>query len=159
MIKQLVCATVLLLGATVLRADVFSFSYSGMGVSLTGTVTATETLPGMYTVTDIVGTRTGSGHTWAISDLPGGSFLYSDSWGSMGTFLLGLSGFSSGTDTLQFLGGLSVESGSAGASIGSFYLGSSVPVPEPATLLLLCTMGLGVWVLARKLPAKQTSSR
>ena len=54
MIKQLVCATVLLLGATVLRADVFSFSYSGMGVSLTGTVTATETPDAVTVIADTV---------------------------------------------------------------------------------------------------------
>src|SRR5258708_7897663 len=57
LLKHLMCTTVLLFGATALRADVFSFSYAGASVSASGTLTATALGLGAYTVTNITGIR------------------------------------------------------------------------------------------------------
>src|ERR1700730_7384851 len=80
-IKHLLCTTVLLFGATALRADVFSFSYAGAGVSAGGTLTAKSPGLGVYTVTSISGLRNGT----AISNSPlgGGAFTYNASTHSL----------------------------------------------------------------------------
>jgi PEP-CTERM motif-containing protein len=155
-----VCAAVLLFGATASRADQFSFSYSGAGVTASGTLTATAVGLGIYDVTDISGTRNGT----AISDsLAGGVFNYGSS-----TPLLTLTydfnvnsilGIPVPTlDTVSYANGSYQEqtvglTGTTTTKLSNFYIGH---VPEPSTLLLLFTMGLGFWVLARKLPAKKT---
>jgi hypothetical protein len=152
------------MGATALRADVFSFSYSG--VSALGNVTESATLMatatgilGSYTVTGILnGTRAVGGNSvnFNSSSLMAGSFTYGlPILSPLGSLKLSLAGL--GTDTLSFssLGGtesfglLSLKN-----SAGSFTM-SRASVPEAATLSLLLTMGLGVWVLARKMPAKK----
>jgi Na+/H+ antiporter NhaD/arsenite permease-like protein len=89
-LKKLVCTTVLLFGATALRANIFSFSYAGVGLSAAGTVTASAL---------------------AAKD----------------------------------------PKDPKDPKVTS--------VPEPSTLLLLFAMGLGVLVLARKLPSKTTPSQ
>jgi len=153
LIKQLLI-TVLLFGATVLRADVFSFSY---GSGVTGTVAASLS-GGVYTVTNI----SGSYHGIAFDGTPVGTgsnytLTYSGGHGSgeIG-FSLGILGIpfyivdfsNTGSYTESIFGLVPTDSGK------NFYIGR---VPEPTTLLLLFTMGLGVWVLARKLPAKKRS--
>ncbi len=165
MIQKLMCTAVLLMGATALRADVFSFSYSG--VSALGNVTESATLMatatgilGSYTVTGILnGIRSvngGNSVNFNSSSLMAGSFTYGlPLLSPLGSLKLSLTGL--GTDTLSFssLGGtesfglLSLKN-----SAGSFTM-SRASVPEAATLSLLLTMGLGVWVLARKMPAKK----
>ncbi|MBZ5623341.1 MAG: PEP-CTERM sorting domain-containing protein [Acidobacteriia bacterium] len=169
MIKQLLCATVFLLGATALRADVFSFTYTGtislLGttttVSETGTLTAnalSALTPDLYTITNISGTRTStSGKTtdaWTIFDPPGaGFFIYSSPSSNSGTIYFSLRGYSSNTDTVTFGSGTGTEIGPNLVTSGTFKI---TRVPEPAVLLLLLTMGLGVWVLARKLPSNKS---
>ncbi len=80
--KNLFCATVLVFGATALRADVFTFSYAGAGLSATGTITATKLALGVYEVTNITGTRTETGDgTQSITNslLGDGTFNYGSS--------------------------------------------------------------------------------
>jgi hypothetical protein len=162
MTKYLLCATVLLFGATALQADVFYFSYAGVGVSATGTLTASALGGGAYKVTDIGGLRNGT----AITDTPLtgnlGAFFYGSSPAlNAGAIMFGLHGLF-GTDTVAFLGGRYTEviaglplSSSGATTLQSF----AIRLPEPSTLLLLFAMGLGVLVLAQKLPFKGTSSR
>jgi hypothetical protein len=151
LVKKLLCTAVLLFGATALRADVFSFSYAGTffgnTVSATGTVIATATLPNIYTITGLSGIR--NGVSISAPSINKGSFIYSGS-SSVGSFNFLLNG--SGSDLLSFSGGLYTESGVTGTNIGNNF--SIRSVPEAATLSLLFTMGLGVWLLARKLPSK-----
>lgn len=147
LVKKLLCTAVLLFGATALRADVFSFSYSGTtlfgSTSVTGTVIATALLPNTYTITDLYGTRKGV----SVSDpgtLLNGSFIYSGSSSSgLFTFLSPSSSY-----TVAFNGGAYTENVIIGGN--NFTISR---VPEVATLSLLFTMGLGVWLLARKLPS------
>jgi hypothetical protein len=159
LIKKLLCTAVFLLSATALRADVFSFSYAGTffgnTASTTGTVTATAGSGGGYTITDLSGTRNGI----SISDpsTEKGSFTLIGS-SAFGSFNFLLNGSSSRIDNVLFAGGVYTESGTTGLNIGNTFSISRVSdtshVPETATLSLVFTMGLGVWVLARKLPKK-----
>jgi hypothetical protein len=161
-LRHLLCTTVLLFGATALRADVFSFSYAGVGVSAFGTLTASAAGGGLYTVTDIVGYR----NKVAITDSPLGgnlgAFYYNSSPGTpllnAGGIIFGLNGLT-GLDTVYYANGFYQESIVAltGVATNNLQTFTISRVPEPATLLLLCVMGLGVWILARKLPSKETS--
>jgi hypothetical protein len=163
LVKKLLCTAALLFGATALRADVFSFSYagttlSGSPVSATGTVIATAVptataigtvLGSLYTITNIYGTRNGvsiSAPTGAI-----GSFIFSGS-SSSGTlnFLVNKQ-----SDAVAFTGGVYSEAGLSPLTVSVGKNFSISRVPEAATLSLLFTMGLGVWLLARKLPSKK----
>jgi hypothetical protein len=139
----------LLMGTTALQADVFSFSYSGSGVSVNGTITAASLTPGVYTISDISGIR--NGKAFDDSPLGGGSFTYGGPLSSSGTmmFTVGLIGL----DTVTFSGRTYAEAGLAGASTGNNF--SISQVPEPATLSLLLAMGSGIWILARKLPSRK----
>jgi hypothetical protein len=158
MIQNLMCTAVLLMGATALRADVFAFSYAGTFLgntaSVTGTLTATSVVPGVYTVTNLSGTR----DSVSISDSSAGSggFIYGGASG-VGTLTFLLNGLSSKSDVVAFAGSGYTEIGATGMNVGNTF--SIRSVPEPATLSLLFAMGFGVWVLARKLPSKRTPVR
>lgn len=154
MVKLIWCTAAIFLGSAALHADVFSFSYGGSGVSVTGTLTATITPLGVYTVTDIGGTRNGV----AFDDSPtgGGLFTYGGPLGSSGSiaFSIGPLGL---PDTVTFTNGSYAEVGLAGISSGKNF--SITRVPEPAVLSALFAMGLGFWALSRKLPSRKTSAR
>ena len=149
MFKFLWCVCAFLLSAAALQADVFTFTYSGSGVSVTGTLTATDVVPGIYTVTNIAGTRNGT--AFDNSPFGGGTFTYSSSSSAVGTlyFSVGSLGL---PDTVIFANNIYSESGALGVDIGSNF--SISRAAEPAVLSLLFTMGLGGWFLARKLPSK-----
>jgi len=148
-IKRLLCTGVLLLSATALRADVFSFSYAGVGVQAAGTLTATLGFLG-YNVTNIYGTRNGT--AFDASPIGAGLFTYSpSSYSGSIAFSLGSLGL---LNTVTFSNGDFAEVGLTGVKTGTNF--SISRVPELATMLLLFTMGLGVWVLARKLPYRNT---
>jgi hypothetical protein len=162
-------AMILLFGGMCLRADVFSFSYSGVSISLSGTqsVSAFGTLTanalggGLYQVTGITGTRDGTAITDPSGDL---GLLYTSSGGqlgldpgSAGIIAFDLAGMV-GTDTVEYLSGVGYEEtlldlsnplASSTAHLTSFNI---VAVPEGSTLQILLALGLGVWILARKLP-------
>lgn len=162
--KHLLYATLLFCSATALRADVFSFSYSGVGVTASGTLTANALGGGAYTVTDIItGLRNGT----AITDTPLigtlGAFFYAGKPAlNSGAIMFGLKGLF-GTDTVTFAGVTGSETilglplGSSGTT--ALQSVSISRLPEPSTLLLLFTMVLGVLVLARKLPFKKMPTR
>ena len=149
MIKRLLCTGVLLLSATALRADVFNFSYGGPS-GASGTL-ITSTLPlGGHRITDLWGTRNGIAISeWSL----GNSFTYVSPSIFGGAFSFNVNGKKG---TVSFASSIYTETGvQALPKIGSnFSLTRSVP--EPTTMLLLFTMGLGVWVLARKLPSRNT---
>jgi len=157
------CTTVLLFGATALRADVFSFSYAGASVSASGTLTATALGLGAYTVTNITGIR----NTTSFNTGATGLFYYPTSnplaSGGLIAFNPGLSGLAGllgvtvSYASILGSGYYQETSGITSTRLTSFSITSSVP--EASTLLLLCMMGLGVWILARKLPSKETLSR
>jgi hypothetical protein len=157
LLKHLLCTAVLICGATALRADVFSFSYAGAGVSASLTLTANSIGSGAYTVTGITGTRNGK----AITNWLGGIFYYSSGSPFLdggGVFSFGISGYL-GVDTVLYVGG-NYEEEMVGlptttTTLSSFTMGPST-LPEPSTLLILLTMGLGFWIMARKLPSKKT---
>jgi len=149
---KLLCIAALLLSATGLRADVFSFSYSGTGllgsVSASGEITASGGSGGNYTITNITGTETGA-FAGSMSVDPFETVLsYNGSSGSFEFLIDGLIpvaiAFSGGSFTLDD----PIEWGSNFQMVGA---------PEAGTLSLLVTIGLGVWVLARKLPLKKHS--
>jgi hypothetical protein len=158
LLHRAVCAAVLLLSSTVLRATVFDFSYSGPlifdTVSVTGIINATATGGGNYNITTLSGQRNGV----SISDASltnKGSFNADFEIGSFGFLVQG-----HGVDTVTLYGlGLFSESGGIPSPTAGFNFSIVDPpppsAPEAATLSLLFTMGLGVWVLARKLPAKK----
>ena len=153
MIKNLLCTAVLLFGATALRADVFSFSYAGTttllgSVSATGTVIATASLGGLYTISDIYGTRNGVSISAPTINM--GTFTYG------GSLIAGTFNFlvNKQSDAVAFLGGGYAEAGLNPLTVSAGKISIS-SVPEAATLSLLFTMGLGVWLLARKLPSKK----
>jgi hypothetical protein len=140
----------LLWSATALRADVFDFSfsgtYSGNTVSTTGTVTATDVVPGIYTITSISGIQNGVSFSMTGS---GNTLIYS-SGSATGTFDLMIKGV--GADVLTFAGNTYTETGVTGTNIGSNF---TMGVPEASTASLLLAMGLGVWMLARKFPSRK----
>jgi len=149
MTKWALCAAVFLTSIGGLRADQFSFSYSGSGVSVKGTVIATASSPGVYTVTNIYGTRNSA--AFDNSPVGGVGFTFN------GTSGVGILAFSVGSlgllDTVTFAGGNYAEAGFVGATTGNNF--SMSRVPEAATLTLLLAMGLGTIALARKLPTRR----
>jgi hypothetical protein len=164
--------SLLLLGASALHAAQFNFSYSGSGVTATGTITATNMRGGVYQVTNISGTRDG---TQAITGLvPGGlAFLYNGPGGAIGLEGAGVVEFDikgvTGYDSFEYIGGRGPGRGGAGgpwyeeimfnsrgvptstASLTSFKI---TAVPEPSTPLIFLTLGTLVWALGRKLPIR-----
>lgn len=170
-------AMMMVLGGICLQAETFSFSYSGVAVSLSGTqnvsaygtLTATALGVGLYQVTSISGTRDlgSTAQTTTSTNItdPSGDLglLYTSSGGqlgldpgSAGIMAFGLAGMI-GTDTLEYLSGVGYEEtlvdlsnllDSSTAHLTSF---SIVAVPENSTLQILLALGLGIWILARKL--------
>jgi hypothetical protein len=162
--KSLLCATVLLLSGTAMQAASFTFSYSGAGVSASGTLTATLVSGNLYSVTSVTGTHTattGATGTRTISG-GGGVFYYNGNpLLNAGGIAFNLSGLV-GLDTVAYIGGLYQEAvvGLVGltavastTSLNSFQI-SAAGVPEPSAVALLLAMGTGVFLLARKLPAR-----
>jgi hypothetical protein len=152
MTGKLFCTAALLFTATALRAATFDFSFSGAGipgsVTASGVITATETLPGIYTITGLTGTQNGQN----ISLDGSSTFIYSGSSG-VGTLEFLVSG---GVDTVTFAAGVFSETGVTGLDAGTnFTLTDPPSVSEAGTLSLLFTMGLGVYLLARKLPSRK----
>jgi hypothetical protein len=147
-IKQLLCAVVFLVGSSALRAGTFDFSFAGTGgVSASGVLTTTGS-GGIYTITGITGTQNG----YTISD---GSGILTEAGSSFAVILdFDLPG--SQAESVTGAVGTGAEVGSKTAILTSFSISSVSGVPESATLLLLLTMGLGVWVLVRKLPSQNT---
>jgi hypothetical protein len=152
LIRKVVCTACLLWGATALRADVFDFSYSGNWfgntVNGSGTLTATQVIPGIYTITSISGTQNGIGFSMTGT---GNSLVYSGGTGT-GTFDLMIQGL--GLDVLTFAGSLYTETGATGTNLGTNFRIVD-PVPEVSTVSLLSAMGLGVWLLVRKFPSRK----
>jgi hypothetical protein len=173
--RHLACLALLLVGASASRAAVFSFSYSGVAVSVlgthtdvsaSGTLTATATTGGLYQVTGITGTRIIGSTDETITSSSSLGFLYSSSSGltldpgSAGILAFDLSGIT-GTDTVEYISGVGYEEtlvnlgsplASSTATLTSFTI---TAMPEPATLLLFLAVGLGVWLLTRKLPSRK----
>jgi hypothetical protein len=138
---KVLCAASLLLSASALRADTFNFTYTGV----TGTVTATlvnPLTPGIYNITNVRGIDNNVSFN---SSLPGGTLTYNAS-GSTGVMMFVVGG---ALDTVTFANGTYVDSLSGTASTRGFSL--TPAVAEPTAILLLLIMGLGVWLLARKL--------
>jgi hypothetical protein len=150
MTGKVACFAFLFLSATALRADVFNFSFSGNTVSTSGTVTATDVVPGVYKITNISGTQNGVSFSMTGS----GNTLVYNGGSATGTFDLMITGV--GMDVLSFAGNTYSETGATGANSGTnFRMASSVP--EASTASLLLAMGLGVWILARKFPSRKRS--
>ncbi len=156
MSKTVWCAAVALLSGLALRADTFTFSYTstiGGPVSASGTITATEVVDAgtlqAFQVTGITGTR----NSETIIPPDDGGILYFGP-NVTGSLSFTLSG-SGNTDTVTFLNGVYAECGgdhcSSYASAGDFTISRSLA--EPATLGLFLTMGLGVFLLARRFPS------
>ena len=146
--KNLLAIAVLFWGATALRADSFVFSYSGGSLTVSGNLTATPDGSNIFTVNSVTGTSNGT----TINDISGdnGSFYYAGDL-STGSFDFLVNGQ---TDWVVFFpDGFYIADGNG----NKLYTGTNFTisaVPESATLSLLLSMGLGVVVLARKLPGK-----
>jgi PEP-CTERM motif len=158
--------SLLLLGGSVLRADQFSFTYSGEAIGITGMYNVTETGTliatndgnGLYSVTSISGTRDGD---QTISGLVSGypdTFLTSNSGLLAATLDLSIQGV--GTDLIAGGTGLYAETLSSSnpfadsAGTGNLSINAVTHVPEPSTLLIFLTLGVAVWALGRKLPTR-----
>jgi len=113
-------------------------------VTGSGEITATADGGGFYTITALSGTQNGTNTSLAS----GLNFFFdgSSSWGTF-DFLLKGSNYA-----LGFAGGDYADVGGPAASAGTFTIST---VPEAATVSLLLTMGLGVWLFGRKLPLKR----
>jgi len=158
MIKRLVCVAALLWSATIVRADVFSYSYTGLGtgfgdplqsVTGSGEITATADGAGLYLITAISGTQNGTSVFLSPVD---NVFAFNGSSGSFDFLLKG------STYALNFGGGLYSDGFVFPAAASSGFIQISTvtsAVPEAATISLLLTMGLGIWVFGRKLPLKR----
>jgi len=143
------------MGSAALRADTFTFSYSstlGGPVTAAGTITANQFIDSFglqaYAVTSVNGTRNSA----VISPPSAGGVFY---WGSNVSGSLSFTVTPPGSttlDTVTFNNGGYVESGLF-SSVGSFSISRSMP--EPATIGIFLTMGLGAMVLARKLPSNK----
>ena len=157
MTKLFLYTAVLLSVVTVAQADVFTFSYSGSGLSASGTVNAAAIGGGEYSITGLVsGSRDGQTITSAAGD-----FYYtgSPSIFSNAELTLGVNGliFDLVVDNALDASELAVSNKgtTTDTTLTSFSI-NRASVPEPSALLLLATMGLGVWLLARKLHLKKT---
>jgi len=156
--KLFLFTAVLLAGATVAQADVFTFSYSGSGLSASGTVTATALGLGEYSITGLVsGSRDGQAITSASGD-----FSYttgSPSILSNAELSLGVNGliFDLVVDNALVASEVALANNgkTTDTTLTSFSI-NKASVPEPSALLILATMGFGVWLLARKLQIKKT---
>ena len=154
--KTLICCAALLCSTVALRADVFAYTYTATGsktVTGSGDITATEIgSSGFYTITALSGVQN---ITNSVSLTQGLNFFYDGST-SYGTFDFLLNGSTSSFYALGFANGSYSVAYDAviPVSSGTFNISR---VPEAATLTLLLSMGLGVWVLARKLPLKSRS--
>jgi hypothetical protein len=162
LIKHLLCTAVLLLGTTALRAELFNFSYSGgtggSAVSFTGTLSATEEGASVnYDVTDVAGTRNGTAFDDSSAS---GTFKYNGSASkidlqySISIYDYDVSSGSPATEVSSILGFCCFTT----TNLATLSITDPPPpgLPEPATPVLLLTMGLGVWVLTRKLPSNKT---
>jgi hypothetical protein len=152
MAKFMLCTAVVLVGCTAVRADTFNFSYSSTGlggpVNASGTLTAAQFMPGGFEVTSITGDRNGD---TIVPPGGGGVFYWGPNVSGSIYFTLGLSGL---LDSVTFNNGGYIELGTGGLySAGNFSIGRSMP--EPATLAIFLTMGLGALVLARKMPSNR----
>ena len=142
MLKTLICCAALF-SATGLRADTFDFSFSGTGsVQGSGVITATPTLLGEL-VTGVSGTESYGG-LFSPATLTG-AVLYSPTSGEL-IF----------NTAVLFFSNNSYSEVGLPMSTGTLKI-AAVSVPESATLLLLFSMGLGVWLLVRKLPRARRS--
>jgi hypothetical protein len=149
-------AVLALMGGTTLQADVFSFSYSGGGITTSGQMTASVTVGNIYSITNVVGTRNGV----SISDpaAGNGTFIFGGNGSlSTGAFNFLLNGLKTQSDLISFAKGVYAEAGWTGASVGSNFTVGRMSVPEPEAWLLLLAMGLGVWLMARKLQPRRTA--
>jgi hypothetical protein len=148
LIKYLTFTAMLLLGANALSAASFDFSFSGPGVTATGELTATLS-GGTYHVSSITGTQNGA----TISGGSGSSFTLLGSSFSNASLQFTVP---NGSEIVRSTIGL-WEIGAGPGGVTSLITHSSVTaVPEPAVLLLLLTMGLGVWLFGRKVLSKST---
>ena len=180
MTRRLLCVVALLWSATMLQADVFSYSYTGGTVSGRGYITGTSNGAGSYTITDVSGYQNGVSTFLAPGVGPEPNVLFYGPSGSGGDFDFSLNGknyllgFAAGIygefDSSSISTGLSPAlgcfTGMSGCSEvvfgdennyvvainqGTFAIRQ---VPEVDTISLLFAMGFGVWLLGRKLPLK-----
>jgi len=150
--KRLLVTAALLWTATIVRADGFSYSYTGVGSSdqtVTGSIqiTANADGGGVYTITSLTGNQTGPGALGGSISESADDFLISS--GSTGIFKFVLNG---NTYALAFGGGVYGDGVGPAASVGTFEVRA---LPEAATISLLLTMAFGVWAFGRKLPLKR----
>jgi hypothetical protein len=149
LIKHLAFIAMLLLGANALSAASFDFSFSGSGVSASGVLTATSVGLGTYDVTGVTGTQGSK----TLSDGGGSSFTLAGSSVFLATLNFDLP--SHGSESVGDFFGIVSGSGLA-SNVDYLSITSVSSVPEPAVLLLLLTMGLGVWLFGRKVLSKST---
>jgi hypothetical protein len=153
-LKTLIACGTLFLSSAALRADVFAYSYTGTTagnhiVSGAGDITATaDGSGGFYTITALSGTQNN-----IDTSLTAGLNFFYDGSVSFGTFDFLLQNNPNGFYALGFSNGSYSVAYDAivPVSTGTFTISK---VPEAATLTLLLSMGMGVWLLARKLPLK-----
>jgi len=143
----------LLLSVGALRADVFSFSFSGNGglgsVSASGTVTAVESA-GFYTITGLTGIQNGK----SISLYGSGNRLIYSGASGVGTLQFLVSGLPAIPYTVVFTGSGFSEIEGIGIDKGTNFKITRA-VSEESAVALLLAMGLGVLLLGRKLAAKK----
>jgi hypothetical protein len=188
--RYLVCSALLLFGFSAAQASVFDFSYSGVAkpllggsatdISASGTLDVTAMGGGVYKITDITGIRdvdNSSGvfqYQQTITDTGANfGYLFTDSSGNFqlqtggaGILVFGVSGSTSGTDTVEYLSGVGYQEtfvpsnlvGTTTATLTNFKITDppAPSVPEPSTVLLFSTLGPGVWFLARKMALRQS---
>jgi hypothetical protein len=149
LIKHLAFAAMLLLGSSALQAATFDFSFAGPGVSASGVLNATAEGGGNYDVTSISGTQ----GLKTLSDGGGSSFTLAGSSLFYATLNFDLP--SHGSESVSDVWGFVWGNGLA-LNVDHLSITSVSSVPEPAVLLLLLTMGLGVWLFGRKVLSKNT---
>jgi PEP-CTERM motif-containing protein len=141
----------LTISANFAYADSFNFSFSGVGVSASGTFTTNPLSGGSYLITSISGTQNGS----PMSLLAPGQFTDNDNLlfpsppfldGGGVSYLVGGSFISIEFDTGVVPAGYIIEGGPFGCGTVSISFSASPAsaVPEPATLLLF---GSGIFAL------------
>jgi|SRR5579885_532237 hypothetical protein len=143
----------LLLGASALYADQFTFSDSG-AISKGRSVSVSGTLPasGLYEERD---------HTWKIAGrVPGDlSFLYSEA-GSLSKPKTGEfdhKGFTTDFDAFDYDSGIEYKQAAISTANRTGFKVTSTPkaMREPSTLLIFSALGALVWALGRKLPIRR----